>query len=113
ARATSNRKRCRTRRTRSSWPTRSKVEAKNSKLPPGFEDACLRSGLFLAGAQRVLRGTQSATDFEDGVLTAYEASSLKLQGTELVVLSACDTGLGEVANGEGVIGLRRSFQEEG
>ena len=81
------------------------------------EDPMLRSGLFFAGADRVREGAAPeagpGAEVDDGVLTAYEASQLNLQGTELVVLSACETGLGKELNSDGVFGLRRGLQEAG
>lgn len=77
------------------------------------EDPMLRAGLFLAGADRVRQGAAPEQGVDDGVLTAFEASQLNLEGTELVVLSACETGLGKELNSEGVFGLRRGLQEAG
>ncbi|MGA2621829.1 MAG: tetratricopeptide repeat protein [Thermoguttaceae bacterium] len=71
----------------------------------------LLSGLVLAGANRA--GKQhglEALNVDDGIATAEEIGTLNLEGVELVMLSACETGLGETAGGEGLVGLQRAFQ---
>jgi CHAT domain-containing protein len=73
------------------------------------ESPMLRSGLALAGANTWLKGGTPPADAEDGLLTAEDVSGLDLTATELVVLSACETGLGDIQVGEGVFGLRRAF----
>jgi CHAT domain-containing protein/tetratricopeptide (TPR) repeat protein len=76
----------------------------------------LRSGLALTGARRTLeawsRGEPVSAN-NDGIVTAEELGCLHLRGTRLVVLSACDTGLGQATAGEGVLGLRRGFVQAG
>jgi len=73
-----------------------------------FENPLCRSGIALAGANVSLRGEGT-----EGVMTAEKILSLQLNGTELVALSACQTGLGDVKNGEGVFGLRRAILQTG
>jgi len=88
--------------TASSAPARAKSMATENPL--------VLAGLAFAGANR--RVPRSG-DEDDGILTAEEVAGLNLQGTQWVVLSACDTGVGAIAAGEGVVGLRRAFEIAG
>ena len=72
-----------------------------------------RTGLLFAGANRAWNREKPIQGIEDGILTAYEVSNLNLQNTKLVVLSACETGLGETKGNEGVYGLQRAFKAAG
>ena len=69
------------------------------------DNALLWSGLALAG----IKADKQENELEDGIFTALEATGLKLSGTKLVVLSACDTGRGNISAGEGIYGLRRAL----
>ncbi|HET6768271.1 MAG TPA: CHAT domain-containing tetratricopeptide repeat protein, partial [Chitinophagaceae bacterium] len=77
------------------------------------DNVLLRSGLFFNGAASIFNKDPVLDASNNGILYAYEAMNLNLQGTNLVVLSACETGIGEIMNGEGVFGLSRSFQVAG
>jgi CHAT domain-containing protein/Flp pilus assembly protein TadD len=78
------------------------------------DNPMIRSGLILAGGNYAWQhGRTVSPDREDGILTAYEISQMNLSNTELVVLSACETGLGDIQGNEGVYGLQRAFKIAG
>jgi CHAT domain-containing protein len=83
---------------------RSLTPTNTAPLPSEIDDALLRSGVALAGAN-----TRRGDSGDDGILTGLEVAALDLHETELVVLSACETGVGDVGTGDGVYGLRRAL----
>lgn len=76
---------------------------------PGLNDPMARSGLALAAARTWLRLGDPPQEAGNGLLTAHDAMNLDLHGTKLVVLSGCETAVGDLIRGEGVFGMRRSF----
>lgn len=92
---------------------KSYFERLNTDLGVARPDNSLkRSGLILAGAQLAWDGQPIPDRVEDGILLAEEIAAMDLSGTDLVVLSACETGLGEITS-EGVFGLQRAFKKAG
>ncbi|HIR38275.1 MAG TPA: tetratricopeptide repeat protein [Candidatus Limisoma gallistercoris] len=86
----------------------------NDDMPAAVQEdkALTRSGLLLAGANTALKGLPLPEGVEDGVLTAKEIAGMDLRRLDLVALSACQTGLGEIT-GDGVFGLQRGFKKAG
>ena len=83
------------------------------EAPLSEDKALTRSGLLFAGANSALQGKDIPLGEDDGILTAQEISRMDLRGVELVVLSACQTGKGDINQGEGVFGLQRGFKKAG
>jgi CHAT domain-containing protein len=77
------------------------------------QDPLIRSGLMMAGGNLRWKGETLPAGIEDGILTAKEVSAMNLMNTKLVVLSACETGLGDIKGSEGVFGLQRAFKMAG
>lgn len=103
-----------TKKSRLARPEMEFVIASANKASHPLEDkAMTRSGLLFSGCNRTFRHEQIPESEEDGILTAQEISMLDLRGLDLVVLSACQTGLGDVISGEGVFGLQRGFKKAG
>jgi len=100
------------------WETRRQGDLEFQMLGDGHnpkytEDKSLtRSGLLMAGANNALMGIEIPENVDNGILTAKEIAGLDLRGMDMVVLSACQTGLGEIT-GEGVFGLQRGFKKAG
>ena len=87
-------------------------EAKGISYLKGYYDAMQLSGLIMAGGNRAWTGKEIPKGVQDGVLTANSVAAMDLRGTDMVVLSACKTGLG-VATPEGLFGLQRAFKKAG
>ena len=91
----------------------SKERSLNNRSAIREDKPMTRSGLLLSGCNHTLNHEPVPENREDGVLTAQEIATLDLRGLDLVVLSACETGLGDISSGEGVFGLQRGFKKAG
>ena len=98
----------------STSPLSSQEREPGGEVPFKISDhPMIRSGLILAGGNYAWQNGKAPKGTEDGILTAYEISQLNLRNTELAVLSACETGLGDIKGNEGVYGLQRAFKIAG
>jgi CHAT domain-containing protein len=93
--------------------TQSDISISGEQVISTSENPLLRSGIILAGANKAWSGEKLPENTEDGIVNAYEISQLDLSSTNLVVLSACETALGDIKGTEGVFGLQRAFKMAG
>ncbi len=77
------------------------------------QNPLLRSGLLMSGAEETVQSNENSNTNDDGILTSLEIANVDLSNTQLAVLSACETGLGDIADMEGVYGLQRAFKVAG
>ena len=85
----------------------------DNRIASAEDKALTRSGLIMSGANHILEGKELPEYVEDGILTAKEIAEVDLRGLDMVVLSACQTGLGDISLGEGIFGLQRGFKKAG
>ena len=98
--------------TKSKFPTSVLEKRLYSDIKCDEDSAMTRTGLYLAGSNNIVKGVELPFNMEDGIITAYEISNLYFNDLDLVVLSACQTGLGDL-RGDGVFGLQRGFKKAG
>ena len=90
-----------------------RMDGNYDSFKANYEKSMIHSGLIFSGVNKNLKETNINNDFNDGILTAHEISKLDLSGCDLVVLSACKTGIGDLSTSEGVFGLQRGFKLAG